>query len=173
MSSILETYFADVDKAIVRMRDYPSKEIVLLHHNDTDGLTSGSVLYKAFLDEGYKVQRFSLEKPYPKVLEKLFAENSGKLIVFADFAGKIAPLICKLNNDRNLVILLDHHKAEKSVSDSVINLDPDLYGLKGDRDISASVTCWYFACHLNPLPDVEKQRCSEGSQASSSLPLVP
>ena len=79
MSSILETYFADVDKAIVRMRDYPSKEIVLLHHNDTDGLTSGSVLYKAFCDEGYKVQRFSLEKPYPKVLEKLFAENSGKL----------------------------------------------------------------------------------------------
>ena len=150
MSSTLETYFADVDKAIVRMKSYPSKEIVLLHHNDTDGLTSGSVLYKAFCDEGYKVQRFSLEKPYPKVLEKLFAENSGKLIVFADFAGKIAPLICKLNGDRNLVILLDHHKAEKSVSDSVINLDPDLYGLKGDRDISASVTCWYFACHLNP-----------------------
>ena len=134
MSSTLETYFADVDKAIVRMKNYPSKEIVLLHHNDTDGLTSGTVLYKAFADEGYKVQRFSLEKPYPKVLEKLFAENSGKLIVFADFAGKIAPMVCKLNGDRNLVILLD----------------PDLYGLKGDRDISASVTCWYFACHLNP-----------------------
>ena len=63
MSSTLETYFADVDKAIARMRNYPSKEIVLLHHNDTDGLTSGSVLYKAFLDGGYNVQRFSLEKP--------------------------------------------------------------------------------------------------------------
>ena len=150
MSSILETYFADVDKAVAVMKNYPSKEIVLLHHNDTDGLTSGAVLYQAFLAEGYKVQRFSLEKPYPKVLEKLFAENAGKIIVFADFAGKIAPLICQLNKDRNLVILLDHHKAEKSVSDSVINLDPDLYGLKGDRDISASVTCWYFACRLNP-----------------------
>lgn len=150
MDSILDTYFRDVDKTIVRMKNYPSKELVLLHHNDTDGLTSGAVLYKAFCDEGYKVQRFSLEKPYPKVLEKLFAENSGKIIVFADFAGKIAPFVCKLNADKNLVILLDHHKAEKSTSDSVINLDPDLYGLKGDRDISASVTCWYFACRLNP-----------------------
>ena len=42
MSSTLETYFADVDKAIVRMKSYPSKEIVLLHHNDTDGLTTAT-----------------------------------------------------------------------------------------------------------------------------------
>ena len=146
---ILDRYFADVDNAIARMKSYPTKELVLLHHNDTDGLTSGAVLFRAFTDEGYKVQRFSLEKPYPKVLEKLFADNCGKIIVFADFAGRIAPVLCKLNGNRNLVILLDHHKAEKSVSDSVINLDPDLYGLKGDKDISASVTCWYFACRMN------------------------
>ena len=52
MDSILDTYFRDVDKTIVRMKNYPSKELVLLHHNDTDGLTSGAVLYKAFCDEG-------------------------------------------------------------------------------------------------------------------------
>ena len=30
------------------------------------------------------------------------------------------------------------------------NLDPDLYGLKGDRDISASTTCYLFARTLDP-----------------------
>lgn len=147
--SMNEEYFKAVEKGITQMLAYPSKKLILLHHNDTDGLTSGAILYHAFRREGYDVKRFALEKPYPKVLEKIFTENSGKIIVFADFAGKIAPLICTLNKGKNLVLLLDHHKAEKSTDSSVINLDPDLYGFKGDRDISASVTCWYFAVKLN------------------------
>ncbi len=32
-----------------------------------------------------------------------------------------------------------------------INLDPDLFGLKGDRDISASTTCYLFARTLDPV----------------------
>jgi hypothetical protein len=33
----------------------------------------------------------------------------------------------------------------------VKNLDPDLFGLKGDRDISGSVTCYLFAVTMNPV----------------------
>lgn len=149
MDDLLEKYFSDVRRGVAAVREYPSAEIILLHHNDTDGLTSGAILYTAFDRKGYNIDRYSLEKPYPKVLEKIFAENEGKIIIFADFAGSIAPMICELNRDRNLVVILDHHKAKESVSGSVINLDPDLYGLKGDRDISASVTCWYFACAVS------------------------
>lgn len=149
MKEVLEKYFYDLKRGVAAVREYPSAEIILLHHNDTDGLTSGAILCNAFDRKGYGIKRYSLEKPYPKVLKKIFSENSGKIIVFADFAGKIAPMIGELNKDRNLVVILDHHKAEKSESKSVINLDPDLYGLKGDRDISASVVCWYFACMIS------------------------
>ncbi len=134
--------------AIRRVRGFPSKEITLFHHNDTDGLTSGTILETAFTDEGYSVKRFSLEKPYPQVLEKIF-QKEGELIVFTDFAGKIAPYISSLNRGRNLVLIIDHHPAEKSTDESVLNLDGDLYGLKGDRDISASATCYLFALNLN------------------------
>ena len=71
-------------------------------------------------------------------------------LVFADFAGRIAPLLSDLNRGRNLTLILDHHVAEASTDPMVHNLDPDLFGLKGDRDISASTTCYLFARTMNP-----------------------
>ncbi len=134
---------AEMEEAVLTLKNYPSKKIILFHHNDTDGLTSGTILLNAFEAAEYSVSRFSLEKPYPQVLEKVFSE-SGKIIIFTDFAGRIAPIIAKLNNSRNLVLIIDHHPAEESGDDNVINLDGELFGLKGDRDISASATCFLF-----------------------------
>jgi single-stranded-DNA-specific exonuclease len=126
-------------------------EITLFHHNDTDGLCSGAILLQALTRAGFEVKRICLEKPYPGVLEKVFRAE-GRIYVFADFAGRIAPQLVALNRNRNLVLVLDHHAAA-AVGDpeqhGVYNLDPELYGLKGDRDISASVTCYLFARLLN------------------------
>jgi len=142
-------YLESVREGIRIMKEYDSKELILLHHNDSDGISSGAILLKTFQRAGYNVKRFSLEKPYPAVLEKLFAQNSGKIIVFTDFAGKIAPMIAALNKKKNLVLILDHHKAEESGDDSVINLNPDFFGIRGDRDISASCVCYSFAKELD------------------------
>jgi single-stranded-DNA-specific exonuclease len=133
-----------MERAIQEIRQWPEKTVQVFHHNDSDGLTSGAILTRAFERQGYKVQRFCLEKPYPVVLRKVF-EQEGKLLIFADFAGRIAPLLSELNRGRNLTLILDHHVAEASTDPMVHNLDPDLFGLKGDRDISASTTCYLFA----------------------------
>jgi hypothetical protein len=139
-----------MERAIEEMKQWPEKTIQVFHHNDSDGLSSGAILTRALERQGYKVKRFCLEKPYPAVLKKVY-EQQGKLIIFADFAGRIAPLLSDLNKGRNLTLILDHHVAEASTDPKVINLDPDLFGLKGDRDISASTTCYLFARTLNPI----------------------
>lgn len=123
---------------------YPAEEITLFHHNDTDGLCSGALLSTVFSNSGYKVSRHALEKPYPQILDKVFT-GSGQIVVFADFAGRIAPLISEKNEGRNLVLILDHHPAEDVEDPCVINIDAELFGLKGDRDISASAVCYLFA----------------------------
>ena len=147
---MVNNWYAAMERAIREMRDWPDKTVQLFHHNDSDGLSSGAVLTCALERQGYTVKRYCLEKPYPAVLRKVF-EQEGKLIIFADFAGRIAPLISDLNRSRNLVLLLDHHVAEPSHDPKVHNLDPDLFGLKGDRDISASTTCYLFAMCLDPV----------------------
>ncbi|MBI9102676.1 MAG: DHH family phosphoesterase [Spirochaetales bacterium] len=133
-----------IHEAVSALFGYPGKEVSLFHHNDTDGLSSGAILMNSFERIGYTVSRFSLEKPYPQVLEMIFSK-SNQILIFADFAGKIAPLISKMNGGRNLVIILDHHPAEDVDDEMVFNLDGELYGLKGDRDISASSVCYLFA----------------------------
>ncbi len=147
---MVDKWYAAMEQAIRELRAWPDKTVQLFHHNDSDGLSSGAVLTRALEREGFKVQRYCLEKPYPAVLRKVF-EQEGKLLIFADFAGRIAPLISDLNQSRNLVLLLDHHVAEPSRDPKVHNLDPDLFGLKGDRDISASTTCYLFARCLNEV----------------------
>ena len=138
-----------MEGAIQELDEWPDNSVQIFHHNDSDGVSSGSILTKSFERNGYEVKRFCLEKPYPEVLRKVF-EQEGRILVFADFAGRIAPLISRLNGGRNLTLILDHHVAEASTDPRVHNLDPDLFGLKGDRDISASTTCYLFACLLDP-----------------------
>ena len=131
-------------KAIQALREWPETAVQIFHHNDSDGLCSGAILTRTFEREGFDVRRFCLEKPYPEVLKRIYKQQ-GHILIFADFAGRIAPMLSELNRGRNLTLILDHHVAEPSTDPNVYNLDPDLYGLKGDRDITASTTCFLFA----------------------------
>lgn len=139
---------AAMQRAIKEIEKWPIQKIHLFHHNDADGLSSGAILLTAFERRGYEVKRICLEKPYPALLNQIY-EMAGEIIVFADFAGRIAPMISALNKGKNLTLILDHHAAEHPTDPKVHNLDPDLYGLKGDRDISASTTCYLFARALD------------------------
>jgi hypothetical protein len=139
-----------MEQAIAEVRRWPEKTVQVFHHNDADGITSGAILTRVFERQGNRVQRSCLEKPYPAVLKKVY-EQEGRLIIFADFAGRIAPMISELNKGRNLTLILDHHVAEASTDPMVHNLDPDLYGLKGDRDISGSTTCYLFGVTMDPV----------------------
>jgi len=143
-----EKLIHDMQAAIEQLRRWPDKSVQVFHHNDSDGLSAGAILSRTFERAGFALQRFCLEKPYPALLQRIF-EQEGKIIVFADFAGRIAPLLSELNRSRNLVLILDHHVAEAATDPMVHNLDPDLYGLKGDRDISGSTTCYLFARTLD------------------------
>jgi single-stranded-DNA-specific exonuclease len=137
-----------MDEALEELNRNRGKTVRLFHHNDADGITSAAILTRAFERKDRPVRRCALEKPYPAVLERIF-DKEGDLIVFADFAGRIAPLISGLNRGRNLVLILDHHAASPATDPQVHNLDPELYGLKGDLDISASVTCYLFARRMD------------------------
>ena len=85
-----EALITAMGNAVDEVRNWPQKEAQIFHHNDSDGLTSGAILTTAFERAGFKIQRSCLEKPYPKLLHKIY-EQTGGLIIFADFAGRIAP----------------------------------------------------------------------------------
>jgi hypothetical protein len=145
---MLVDLLAAMEAAIAEVERLGDQKVQILHHNDADGLSSGAILTRAFERKGVDPHRICLEKPYPAVLEKVF-DQEDRLIVLTDFAGRIAPLISDLNRGRNLVLILDHHRAELPTDDRVHLLDPEIFGLRGDRDITASTTCFLFARTLD------------------------
>lgn len=146
---MITNLMAAMGKAIDAVSRFRQESVWVMHHNDSDGLSSGAILTRTFERKGYRVNRLCLEKPYPAVLKNVFSRQ-GRLLVFADFAGRIAPLISDLNQGGNLVLILDHHKAMPATDPMVHNLDPELFGLLGDRDISAATTCYLFSQALDP-----------------------
>jgi single-stranded DNA-specific DHH superfamily exonuclease len=87
-----------MEQAVEQVMKWPCKTVNIFHHNDADGLSSGAILTRAFEREGFEVRRFCLEKPYPAVLRKVY-QQQGNIFIFADFAGRIAPLLSELNSD--------------------------------------------------------------------------
>ena len=60
-----EKLIQDMQNAVEEIRQWPQKEVQIFHHNDSDGLSSGAILTRAFEREGFQIHRYSLEKPYP------------------------------------------------------------------------------------------------------------
>ena len=113
----------EMEKAAHEVKKWPKKTVNIFHHNDADGLSSGAILRRSFEREGFEIRSTCLEKPYPAVLKKIY-EHEGSIIIFADFAGRIAPLLSELNGTKNLTLILDHHAAIPSTNPKVYNLDP-------------------------------------------------
>ena len=137
-----EKMYPAIDKAIEMVRG--ASAVTVVHHNDTDGLSSGAILQALFERLHVTVQRIALEKPYPEVVTRILS-SEGKTVIFADFAGRSAPSIASINGRRNTVVILDHHPPVDPNDASVHIVDGELVGIKGDRDISASATCYLFA----------------------------
>lgn len=131
-------------QAAEALRDWPARTVQLFHHNDADGLSSAAILTRALTRAGYNIERCCLEKPYPPALEKIF-QNQGALLIFADFASRIASLLSHYNQGRNLALILDHHPAQAVKDTHIHNLNPELFGFRGDREVSAATTCYRFA----------------------------
>ncbi|MFB0569473.1 MAG: hypothetical protein ACETV0_07675, partial [Nitrososphaeria archaeon] len=91
-----------------------------------------------------------LEKLYPEVVEKLHSQRN-KTFIYVDLGAGQVERICSVNQGRNLVIVLDHHDTRPSEDAEVINLDPELYGISGEKEASASTVAYLFARALDPV----------------------
>ncbi len=146
-----ETYIKALEESIMRLRAVGvEKDILLVHHNDSDGISSGVALDEAFSRDGFRVTRIPLERVHPPIIERIHDLAAGKPVVYTDLGGRAAPVICGANRDRSFTMILDHHPAEPSTSDSVLCLSTEFFGLSGEEDISAATGATIFAQVMNP-----------------------
>jgi len=142
-----EKFLDEIRKGIDRMRAAGS-DIILVHHNDADGLTSAAVLQTCLARAGFSVRRICIERVHPPILARIHEEFHAT-IFYVDLGGQAAPAISDANNGRRTTLILDHHHPNKPTDSKVLNISTEFFGLSGDMDISASTAAYFFALELD------------------------
>jgi len=143
-----EDFGKKVGVAMSELKQMKPKKIVLVYHDDADGLCSAAVTKAALERAGYGVRTFCLEKVYPEVVESLH-QSEGQSIFYVDIGSAHADLISERNSSRNLVIILDHHDPMPAGDPRVRDLNLEHYGFRGENDFSGATCCYLFAKALS------------------------
>lgn len=141
-------FFKKLSEAAGRLREEGGGEALIIHHDEADGLCSAAVTKRALERLGFKTETLCLDKLFPSVVERVHREG-GKTIFYADIGAFHARRISKLNESRSLTIILDHHDTEPVSDSTLYNLDPELFGISGEKEASASTAAYFFAKTLS------------------------
>lgn len=146
MGDVLE---AQLQEALRRLRAARPGAVLLVHHNDADGLTSAALLAIALEARGYRVECLAVEKIFPEILAAIHARRA-RVTIYADLAGQNAGTIAALADRETCTLIIDHHRPDVVQLSHVWLVNPELAGLSGDMDSSASALAYQFARRLVP-----------------------
>ncbi|MFQ6094518.1 MAG: DHH family phosphoesterase [Candidatus Bathyarchaeia archaeon] len=130
--------------AISKLKRSPARDVLLIHHDDADGLCSAAIVKAAVEREGYDVKTLCLEKVYPEVIKSLH-EAEGGIMIYADIGSSHADFISECNRGRNLTIILDHHDPTPAEGPRIYDLNLEHFGFRGETDFSGATCCYLFS----------------------------
>lgn len=141
-------YLAALAEAVEHLR-VTGRSVTLIHHNDADGLSSAATLHTSLSRAGFEAKLIPLERVHPPIVERIHAISSDQVVIYADLGGRAAPVISELNRGQCFTLILDHHPAEASIAPEVVNLSTELFGISGEKEISAATAAYLFALTLD------------------------
>ena len=130
------------DVARLFLEKSKGKEILVVSHFDTDGITSAAVMTKCLkrLDKKFSVKIIkSLEEQFIYDLPK------DKLIVFLDLASGSLNYISESRVEE--VFIIDHHELSQEIPQKVTMINPHLH--KDNQKISSSCLTYLFAKEIS------------------------
>ncbi len=146
----VDAFFKLLEDAADRIRGAGFSEAFIIHHDEADGVCSATITAKALSRAGLNFKTICLDKLYPEVLKGVYARGEG-LYFFTDIGSAHVKLIERESPRGSLTVILDHHDTLQSSRTDVLNVNPELYGLSGERDASASTVAYLFAKTLSSV----------------------
>jgi single-stranded-DNA-specific exonuclease len=127
------------EEASKLLKEHLDKDHVVrvISHNDADGISAAGVICNTISQEGGKFHVTMAPRLKDDVIDRL-AREKYKLFFFCDMGSGYVERIGKLKGQ---AIIADHHQTMDSTGDeeeSLIHVNPHLFGLDGTKDVSAS-----------------------------------
>lgn len=124
------------------LREIENKEIEIISHFDTDGITSATIMIQTLkkLDKTFSLKIVkSLDK---EIIDNLAKE---KITLFLDLgSGSFEHL---KNSELNNVFIIDHHEIIQNVPENIKIINPELHE---KQKMSASLLTYLFCKEINP-----------------------
>jgi RecJ-like exonuclease len=122
----------------------------VISHNDADGISAAGVICNAISQEGGKFHVTMVPRLNEETLDRLSQEKY-ELFFFCDMGSGYVERIGRLKGQ---AIIADHHQTMDSTGDdeeTLVHVNPHLFGLDGTRDVSASGVTYLTVKPLNKV----------------------
>jgi RecJ-like exonuclease len=116
-------------------------------HLDADGLAAAGILGKAFVrkDANYKIR---IEKQIDNSVIEDAASEDADLYIFADFGSGYLDIINEKLSQYEIIIL-DHHPPHGSSPLNLIHVNPHIYNLDGNSEVSGAGVAYFTAKNID------------------------
>ncbi len=124
------------------------KKVRVITHLDADGLSSGAIISKLLEDLGIEFHLSVFKQIYKENIDKI--GRNYDVYLFLDLGSGKLEEIERYLNGRDIFIL-DHHKPSKEeVPENIRLINPFLYGMDGDKEITSSGISYLFSREIHP-----------------------
>jgi len=145
---MMEDFFRHVRAAAARLKEFDSSKIVrVVSHLDADGICACSILIKALSNENRKYS-ISIQPQLDRRVILDLAQEPYELFVFTDFGSGQLDIVGELMQNK-IVFVLDHHTPKYVKTDSIVHVNPHLFGIDGGIEISGAGVVYLFAQALS------------------------
>ena len=139
---------------------------LVIHHDEADGLCSGALAKSALETLGLETRLICLDKLYPEVVKEI-ESGPRQVIAYSDIGSGHIEWLSKWNKTRNLILTLDHHDTSDIGDPLVHNLNPELNGFSGEKDVCSSTVAYLFA---KTIDDESRTRAPLAIIGSTEIP---
>lgn len=152
-------FLEDFNNAVDHFIDHSYSRIMVISHNDADGISSlhiiQNLLYHLKIDFDYFIYNRSVSwNNYLKgILPKGQSEKTA--FIFTDLGSNLAELIPIIQNRKEYFYILDHHEVEDGISirvmpENMFFVNPTIHGYDGLDHISGATLAYMFAKQIKP-----------------------
>ncbi len=143
----MDTFFRATKELVNKFDQLRNNTIKLISHLDADGLSCSAIMIKALYRENIKFSLSTVRQLDDFILDEIKREHY-PVVFFLDLGSGVLSKIEKILDNKEIFVL-DHHSIEDYKIKRVHLLNPMLYGIDGNTDISGAGVCYFFAKALN------------------------
>jgi len=154
MSGDREAYGSALREAARALRGRAGGSAVIVHHDDADGLAAGAISLRIAEALGLRARAVCIEKMHPSIVSMIHSMDA-EVFIYADIGSSRADLVAGAMRSGQLVAILDHHDPARVSGEGLLHLNPELYGYRGEEDVSGSTAAYMLLRELSADSAIE------------------